>query len=95
MSDTEEMSDSEMWDVVRKRGQEKRARNRGDSALMLTESGIPFAVHNAGAHLIVAGRIDFWPGTGLWMERKSNKRHYGVRGLIKHVKAALAPKEPT
>lgn len=90
MSNHEEMSDSEMWHAVKNRGQEKRASNRENSASLLTQAGIPFQAHNASAHLVVAGHIDFWPGTGLWMVRKSNKRRYGVRGLINYVKSSEA-----
>jgi hypothetical protein len=72
----------------RARQQAKRAQNTEDSTRMLTERGVPFTSHNAGAHLIVAQRWDFWPGTGLFNERRGRAGHpkrtgRGVRNLLK------------
>jgi len=85
----EEMTDSEMWAALKKRGQEKRASNREDSAQMLRDAGISFESKNLGAHLIVDGgahgKFNFWPGTGLWMRvgaKSAKRRNYGVRNLI-------------
>ncbi len=63
----------------------KRARNREHSTKLLVESGIPFSLHNGGAHLIVKvrhGFVDFWPGTGSWVCRSTKKQGRGVRKLI-------------
>ena len=87
MSKTEEMSDSEMWALRKKHSQEKRQSNRYSSAALIAAAGITFTSYNGGAHLVVDGNIDFWPGTGLWMVRKLSARFYGVRNLIQHVKA--------
>jgi hypothetical protein len=81
--DTNEVS--EMWRDFRAARAEKRAGNRASSADLLTQAGIEFVSKNGGAHLIV-GRFDFWPGTGLWMERGNTRRRYGVRSLIATVK---------
>lgn len=85
------MSDmGEIFNEVRAMRQEKRAANRESSADLLLQAGIPYKKANGGAHLIVrpvAGTlIDFWPGTGLWIQRGNSKRHRGVRSLIKHCK---------
>ncbi len=71
--------------AVKSAGQKKRADNRQKSAEMLTKKGIPFTTKNGGAHLIVDGRADFWPGTGKWKMRKGTGG-YGVRGLLKELK---------
>ncbi|MEY4760653.1 MAG: hypothetical protein RLZZ200_509 [Pseudomonadota bacterium] len=84
---TEEMTDSEMWRAHKEQGQAKRASNRENSARLLTEAGIPFESKNNGAHLVVAGYFDFWPGTGLFMARGSKTKSYGVRNLIERAKA--------
>lgn len=66
---------------------QRRAHNREASAQLLAGAGIYFASSNAGAHLIVSahGRtVDFWPGTGLWIER-GGKRGRGVFGLIRSI----------
>lgn len=76
----------EVFNAMRKAAQDKRAANREQSAKMLQDAGIPFDSHNHGAHLIVDGRYDFWPGTGLWIERSTKKDGRGVHSLMKHVK---------
>lgn len=92
----EEMTDSEMWAAWKKRGQDKRASNREDSARLLTEAGIAFESKNGGAHLIVNGghhgTFNFWPGTGLWMRngaKSATRRNYGVRNLIHVLKGNI------
>ena len=83
MEECFESEDYRAWDKMK---QEKRAKNREDSARLLQEAGVPFTPMNDGAHLIVTWRghvFDFWPGTGLWMMRGSTQRHRGVRKLLK------------
>lgn len=77
--------------AMKEQSQQKRANNREASAAILTRSGIQFDAKNDGAHLIVeAGkqRIDFWPGTGLWIVRGSPIQHRGVRKLVAYVGAS-------
>lgn len=80
----------EVWNDVRAMRQEKRAANREASADLLLQAGIPHQSSNGGAHLIVCPAvgqlIDFWPGTGLWIQRGNPKKHRGVQSLIKHCK---------
>ncbi len=76
--------------------QAKRAANRVSSADYLRQRGVSFDERNNGAHLIVccaAGKIDFWPGTGLWIARWNGERGRGVRGVIHNIcgKVAVAP----
>ncbi len=77
----------EMFNDLRQIRQENRAHNREDSAKYLTDNGIRFASKNGGAHLIVEADspIDFWPGTGLWNNRKGRKGR-GVAYLVKFIK---------
>ena len=75
----------ETFQSLREMSQSKRATNRKESARLLTKRGIAFVVKNNGAHLIVQGRrstIDFWPGTGLWIDRDTNTTGRGVQKLI-------------
>lgn len=77
-----ESEDYRAWNKMK---QEKRAKNREDSARMLRESGFDFTEHNGGAHLVVsAGKatFDFWPGTGSFIRRGETKKRRGVRSLI-------------
>jgi hypothetical protein len=70
---------------MRELSQKKRASNREHSADILAAADIPYVSKNGGAHLIVADRFDFWPGTGLWMERGKPQKHRGVAKLIARI----------
>lgn len=76
----------EIFNAMKEASKEKRANNRDRSTEILVVAGIPFVSKNNGAHLIVAERYDFWPGTGLWMERGKAKKHRGIRSLIERIK---------
>lgn len=80
-----------MWRAHRAARAAKRAENTEKSAALLRESGIYFTSHNYGGHLYVAERFDFWPGTGLWHERKARpgsqrRKGRGVQKLINLLK---------
>lgn len=63
----------------------RRASNRENSAKILLERGISFTSHNKEAHLVVKhGKavVDFWPGTGKYIFRKTNVRGRGVFNLL-------------
>lgn len=62
---------------------DKRAENRLQSTHMLRVAGIPFTELNNGAHLQI-GKIDFWPGTGLYKDGSLEGR--GIENLIQHIK---------
>ena len=75
--------------AMREASKAKRASNRDRSTEILVIAGIEFVSKNNGAHLIVAGRFDFWPGTGLWHERDGRgvrRKGRGIRSLIARVK---------
>lgn len=88
--------DYDLGDLFRERraaSQKKRADNREFSTAKLTEKGIPFTSHNAGAHFIVASAWNFWPGTGRFEERKGRpgippRKGRGVFSLIKLIEEA-------
>lgn len=81
------------WRDVKKARQEKRRLNRTFSPAQLMAAGIEFEEKNDGAHLIVkkkeGGFVDFWPGTGLWIDRQSNKKGRGVEKLIFFIEPEL------
>lgn len=84
------MSDiAESFRAMREYSQQKRASNREHSARMLTESQVPYESRNGGAHLIVSFGVvvvDFWPGTGKWIDRAGNQGR-GVMNLLQHIGA--------
>jgi len=68
---------------------EKNTGNRTNSTKLLRSKRVQFTSHNSGRHLIVTGPnglIDFWPGTGKWIDRKQG-RGRGVFNLVKHVRS--------
>lgn len=72
--------------------QEKRASNREWSTALLVSKGIAFETKNVGAHLIVRSNslvIDFWPGTGKWIDRQGPIGR-GVKNLLKHINNCVA-----
>lgn len=67
----------------------KTALNRASSPKVLRYYGVPFETKNGGAHLICksGGKVvDFWPGTGKWIVRGTDKSGRGVFALLRHVK---------
>lgn len=77
------MSDmGELYGAYRAVRAQKRRENTAASTAMLREAGVEFESKNGGTHLIVMGKIDFWPGTGLWIERGTDRRRRGVRGVL-------------
>lgn len=73
----------EAYAGLREVSKQKRRDNRESSAELLKRFGVSFELKNKGAHLIVADRWDFWPGTGLFIDRKNQKRGRGVFRLLK------------
>jgi len=77
---------TEMWRELHAERAAKRAENRDGGAQVLQQAGHAFVSNNNGAHLIVAGgSVDFWPGTGLWMDRRTPERGRGVNSLLRHL----------
>lgn len=67
---------------------ERRARNRESSAEILKSIGVEFESKNGGAHLVIRlpdRMIDFWPGTGTFIDRKTNYHGRGVFNLTKRM----------
>lgn len=86
------MSDlGETFRAMNAESKERRTRNRENSAQMLQAAGIEFRSANRGAHLMIkrpdGGRIDFWPGTGKWIDNVSHSKKRGVRPLVHHLKS--------
>lgn len=76
---------------------ERRAKNRAHSANVLAAHGIEYETRNGGAHLIIAlpdRTIDFWPGTGMFTDRKAKRDGRGVQNLVKKI-ATLIDKSTT
>lgn len=67
---------------------QKRRQNTEYSTEYLRELGVPFEVCNHGAHLIVAGIVDFYPSTGLFIPRdRSYGKDRGLHRMLKFLRA--------
>ena len=87
------MSETELGDiysVMRERSKEKRAYNRKSSVEFLKKAKLNFDIKNDGAHIIIKTQvfgtdtfIDFYPGTGKYIIRKTNIQGRGVRKLLR------------
>lgn len=85
----EEASDAEVWREMKARSKDRRAANRETSADLLRSKGVAFKERNHGAHLLVehgGKEVDFWPGTGKWMDRRDRKiKNRGVFRLLNYL----------
>lgn len=87
------VDDDDMGALFRERReaqQIKRQANMLASTAKLEELGIFFVSYNAGVHLVVMDRWDFWPSTGKFIERrgrpgKPKRLGRGVFNLVKHI----------
>ena len=73
----------EDYALIRQLSVMRRGENRIRGSERLTEYGISFESKNNGAHLIVENLIDYWPGTGLFIARKSKTRGRGMHNMLK------------
>lgn len=76
---------TEEFEAHKEASKARRADNREQSANLLTDHGVQFESKNLGAHLVVTHGervVDFWPGTGKWIERRKTKHHRGVFKLL-------------
>lgn len=81
--------DSDDWRAYREIGRTKRKRNRDNSTHILDENNIHYDSHNGGVHLVVKHNnfiADFWPSTGKYIVRGSQKYKRGVYNLLKDIK---------
>ena len=86
--------DGDVWRAHKLDQQEKRAFNRTSSTSIIKK----WVLQNGGilagyteAHLRVNNRFDFWPGTGKYLDRETNKYGRGVFNLIKELDRAFTP----
>lgn len=78
--------DGHAYEGMREASQQRRRDNRAHAPAVLTAAGVKHTVLNDGAHIVIGRAIaDFWPGTGLWKDRKRGVEGRGVRNLIAHL----------
>ncbi len=75
------MSDlGETFKAMREESQTRRAENKIRGLRELDEAGIPYQVFSWD-HVLVYG-FDYWPSTGLFIDRKTKRRGRGIRKLL-------------
>lgn len=72
--------------ALREASKERRKNNRDHAPTVLQREGISYVSHNGGAHLVVESRFDYYPGTGLFIDRTTKTQHRGIRSLVQWVK---------
>jgi hypothetical protein len=80
--------EAKAWEESHRGNWDKRAKNREWSTNRLIELGVNFESKNDGAHLIVRhgeNVVDFWPGTGKYIFRKSSTKGRGINRLLKAI----------
>ena len=73
--------------AMRECAQQRRDCNTASSTRILQENGIPYATFNNGVMLRI-GIYDFFPSTGLFINRATKKKARGVFNLIKKIREA-------
>jgi hypothetical protein len=77
---------SEFWKDFNCASQGKRHSNLKNSTELLLKSGFPFVSKNNGVHLIVMDRYDYWPSTGLFIDRLTSRKYRGINQLLKMIR---------
>lgn len=80
--------ETEAWRKYRQDKANKRLKNLEYSTNLLKEKGIQFESHNFGKQLVILcaeSKIDFYPSTGLWIERTTRYKNRGIRSLLAHI----------
>ncbi|MEZ2297293.1 hypothetical protein [Variovorax sp. RCC_210] len=87
MNDEDDDGMVDGFKATREESQERRAAHREHAPKLLAEAGVKHTIHNDGAHIRIGREVaDFWPGTGLWKDRKRGVEGRGVKNLIAHLK---------
>ncbi|KVT86308.1 hypothetical protein WT25_11175 [Burkholderia territorii] len=79
--------------ILKKQNQEMRAHNRLVSREELARRGYTFEVKNGDAHLIVNtanGVVDFWPGTGKYRIRSSQRFGRGLEQFLEECRPVIS-----
>lgn len=82
------MKQPENWDEYYAERRKKRQRNKEFSTNLLIEKGIPFESFKNGDHLCVKKNgytVDYWPSTGIFIDRDSGYKARGVNPLLKYL----------
>lgn len=71
---------------IKERSNEKKRRNLENALKSLKDNNISYEEKSNGIHLVVEGKIDYWPTTGKFIRRSDKKQGRGIRNLVRVVK---------
>lgn len=75
------------WEAIRAKQREEKRACVVAAPGILEAAGLKFEVFDSeGQHIRVENIYDFWPSTGLFMRRGSNKRMHSIEKLINVIK---------
>jgi len=87
------MEIGEIYKAIREESQKKREENRQNAPEILMQNEISFMTKNNGAHIVIfslsnpeRAQYDFWPGTGKYTNRQTQRSGRGIFNLIKELK---------
>jgi len=63
--------------------EEKNGRQK-EAMELLTKHNIHFYVLGP-FHLLVENRVDYWPSTGKFIDRKTKRKDLGIKELLRHI----------
>ncbi len=85
---------SETFQALKELKKEKKEGNVESSLSWLKREEISYVILNhANNHSLVADKYDFWPSTGKWRRRGSDRWWRGVAHLVRVIKADIADRE--
>ena len=81
----DEITDKELWTAFKEESRSLKEANKSKHTQDLIDLSIPFESKNFGYHLIIDGKVDYWPSTGKWFVRDSKKKGSGFNKMIKEL----------
>lgn len=73
---------NDVKNFMKEESRKKKERNKIMSTNNLISNKVRFESKNNGNHLVVENTYDFWPSTGVFINRKTKKKSRGVRELL-------------
>ena len=62
-----------------------REANYARNTKALDSAGVSYTPLDGGKRLLIEGKYDFWPSTGVYISRVTKKKHHGLNALLKEL----------
>lgn len=73
----------ETFAALREHNREKKIENHASSIALLDKHGVQY--ETLTEHHLRIGEFDFWPSTGMYIQRKTKRRGRGIFGLLRRL----------